>query len=239
MKPPSLFQNRVLTTMAITTTEPAFLRLLQLASVSLPVGGFSFSQGMEYAVDNGWLRNQAAVGNWLGLQLRDSLARLDIPVLQRVYEAADEGNETIIREWNEFLIASRETHELRLADLAMGQALQRLLPSLSVPTPFSKKEDISFVTAFAIAAQYWQCSFDASALAFSWSWLENQVAAATKLVPLGQTQAQQLLTEIQQEIPVAVAIGKTLENDDLGAALPALAIASALHETQYSRLFRS
>jgi urease accessory protein len=100
-------------------------------------------------------------------------------------------------------------------------------------------EDISFVVLFAIAATHWQVEFDSAALGFSWSWLENQIAAATKLVPLGQTQAQLLLGELQPTLSEAIALSKTIDEDDIGAGLPAVAIASCLHETQYSRLFRS
>ena len=225
--------------MAITTTEPGLLRLLQLASVSLPVGGFSFSQGMEYAVDSDWIKNKEAVADWLRLQLLESLARLDLALLFRFYKALQDQDLEAISEWNNFIIASRETSELRLTDVAMGQALLRLLPTLDVPVPLAEGEEASFVTGFAIASRHWGLSVEACAMALAWSWLENQVAAATKLVPLGQTQAQQLLSELQADIPAAIALAESLPDDELGSSLPALAIASSLHETQYSRLFRS
>ncbi|TDR13978.1 urease accessory protein UreF [Marinomonas communis] len=225
--------------MVITTTDHGLLRLLQLSSVSLPVGGYAFSQGMEYAIDKGWVTKQAQVADWTQLQLLQSLARVDLPVLRLAMAAWATRDEARIVELNDLILACRETKELRLNDTAMGEALARLLRSLEIETPFVRLEDISFVVLFAIAATHWQVEFDSAALGFSWSWLENQIAAATKLVPLGQTQAQLLLGELQPTLSEAIALSKTIGEDDIGAGLPAVAIASCLHETQYSRLFRS
>ena len=225
--------------MVITTTDHGLLRLLQLSSVSLPVGGYAFSQGMEYAIDKGWVTKQTQVADWTQLQLLQSLARVDLPVLRLAMTAWATRDEARIVELNDLILACRETKELRLNDTAMGEALARLLRSLEIETPFVRLEDISFVVLFAIAATHWQVEFDSAALGFSWSWLENQIAAATKLVPLGQTQAQLLLGELQPTLSEAIALSKTIDEDDIGAGLPAVAIASCLHETQYSRLFRS
>lgn len=225
--------------MAIVTTEASLLRLLQLSSVSLPVGGYAFSQGMEYAIDQAWVKNKADVSDWVGLQIQQSVARVDLPVLRLCMDAASQQDVARLLELNDLALACRETKELRLNDTAMGEALSRLMGSLAIDTPFDRLEDISFVTLFAIAANHWQMHFDLAALGFTWSWLENQIAAATKLVPLGQTQAQELLGELQGDIHQAIALSMTIEEDRIGAGLPSIAIASAMHETQYSRLFRS
>ena len=225
--------------MAITTTNHALLRILQLSSVSLPVGGYAFSQGMEYAIESGWVTKQQHVSDWTQLQLTQSLARVDLPVLRLAMEAWAVRDEARIVELNDLVLACRETKELRLNDTAMGEALARLLRNLDIETPFVRLEDISFVVLFGITASHWQIDFDTAALGFSWSWLENQIAAATKLVPLGQTQAQRLLGELQPTLIEAITMANALSEDDIGAGLPAVAIASCLHETQYSRLFRS
>ncbi|PYF80911.1 urease accessory protein [Marinomonas alcarazii] len=225
--------------MDIVTTDISLLRLLQLSSVGLPVGGFAFSQGMEYAIDQGWVKNKAEVSAWIGLQLQQSVARVDLPVLQRCMAAAKQQDTERLIELNDLILACRETKELRLNDTAMGEALFRLLGSLQIDTPFKRLDEMSFVTLFAIAASHWNLKSDLASLGFAWSWLENQIAAATKLVPLGQTQAQELLGELQTDIRQAIAMSLTVEEDRIGAGLPAIAIASAQHETQYSRLFRS
>lgn len=223
----------------VSLSDAGLLRLLQLSSVSLPVGGYAFSQGLEYAIDIGWLRNQAQVHDWLQMQIDHALAQVDLPLLRLMMQAAADENWAEILRLNDLALACRETKELRLTDTAMGEALARLLNSLSVPHPFNSGDDISFVSLFTVAAQQWQVSEEAAVLGFSWAWLENQVAAATKLVPLGQTQAQLLLGELQPVLLTAIESSATLDEDRIGAGLPALAIASALHEQQYSRLFRS
>lgn len=221
------------------TSGPALLRLLQLSSVSLPVGGFSFSQGLEYAVEAGWVRNMDSTRRFLSEQLRHNLSRVDLPVLARCHRAALSEDAQGLQGWNDLILACRETRELRFTDTAMGRALVRLLHSLDLHPPLNTGEDISFVTAFAFAAARWSVPIDNAALGFAWAWLENQVAAATKLVPLGQTQAQQLLGELNPVLTEAWALAHGIDDDDIGACLPALAIYSCRHETQYTRLFRS
>jgi len=229
--------------MAIVTTETSLLRLLQLSSVSLPVGGYAFSQGMEYAIDKGWVKHKTDVSDWVGLQIQQSVARVDLPILRLCMMAAEQQDSALLSarliELNDLALACRETKELRLNDTAMGEALFRLMGSLGIETPFERGDVMSFVPLFAIAATHWKIGFDVAALGFAWSWLENQIAAATKLVPLGQPQAQELLGELQSDINRAISLSLTIEEDRIGAGLPMIAIASAQHETQYSRLFRS
>jgi urease accessory protein len=212
------------------------MRLLQLSSVSLPVGGYAFSQGMEYAIDAGWVRNAEQVESWLQLQLLQGVARTDLPLLRLAMQGDVEARWLAL---NDLSLACRETRELRLTDSAMGEALRRVLKNLGIEVPQVLQQEVSFNVLFAFAAKHWGLAFDAAALGLGWSWLENQVAAATKLVPLGQTQAQQLLNDLQPLLPQAIEIAKNVEEDFIGAGLPALAIASSRHETQYSRLFRS
>ena len=223
----------------ITTTSASLLRLLQLSSVSLPVGGFAFSQGLEFAVETGWVRTAEQTEDWLVSQLQESVARVDLPVLQGAMQALAADDLADWQEWNDIALANRETRELRFTDAAMGQALKRLLGTLSIAMPVSAQQDVSFVSLCAGAAHSWQMAFDLAAYGYLWSWLENQIAAATKLVPLGQTQAQLLLGRIQLAIPEAIAVANTLDRDSLGGSLPGLALASSWHETQYTRLFRS
>lgn len=221
------------------TTDGPLLRLLQLSSVSLPVGGFAFSQGMEYATESGWLASDEDVHVWLSLQICRSLATTDLPVMNHVHRATLLGDEQQVQDCNELLLACRESAELRLTDTAMGASLLRVLRNLDVPAVTVDSADCSFVVGFAWAAAYWKIDARAAMLGYGWSWLENQVAAATKLVPLGQTQAQQLLSDLQGDMYAAVDSAVLLDLEEVGASLPALAIASCQHESQYTRLFRS
>lgn len=233
----------ITTDFAMTMQASSLLKLLQLSSVSLPVGGYAFSQGLEYAIDTGWVTNFEHVNDWVTDQLMLSFSKVDLPILWQAMPAAQTG--MLTQNWqsfitlNDLILACRETKELRLTDTAMGEALARILRHHEIATPFEATDDISFVSLFALACAHWKIDPEASMIGFTWAWLENQVAAATKLVPLGQTQAQQLLSSIQQHVPSAIEAAKHIHQDDIGAGLPALAIASAYHETQYSRLFRS
>ena len=213
---------------------------MHLVSPALPVGAYAYSQGQEYAVDSGWLAADKDVENWIAGVLTHSMARLDLPCLIRLYNAWRENDLASVRYWNQYLKASRETSELLLEDEQLGDALQRLLTSLALPkekTAFESKP--SFVAMFALAGVEWAIPLEELMYGFSWSWVENQVAAATKTVPLGQTQAQQMLVQLMEPIQRAIDTANAVADDDIGAGLPALAISSSLHERQYSRLFRS
>ncbi len=158
-------------------TDLSLVRLMHLASVSLPVGGYAFSHGMEYAIDAGWIRKADQVEHWVREQLHLGLAGTDIPLLRLSMQACAQEDWHELKRINELTLACRETHELTLTDTAMGEALMRLMNSLQMPQPFSKNEPVSFVCLFALAASLWQIPYRAAANGFLWSWLENQIAA--------------------------------------------------------------
>lgn len=224
-------------------SEPSFamLRLWQLISPALPVGAYAYSQGMEYALHAGWIETADDVDDWLRGQLASSLAHLDLPLLKRLYLAWQQHDQTQVMHRSHELMVSRETRELQAEDRHLGQSLARLLKDLDVPeaAPLLEHPSCSFACCFALAAVKWQIKLHETAQGYTWAWLENQIAAAIKLVPLGQTAGQKMLFSLSQLIPAAVETGLTLAEDDIGMLAPAFSIASALHETQYSRLFRS
>jgi urease accessory protein len=220
-------------------TDMRLLRLLQLSSASLPVGGYAFSQGLEYAIDSGWLKNEEQVAEWIQFVMYESLSQVDLPLLQRLTRAAQQQDAAQFDYWNAYSLACRETMELRLTETAMGDALVRLMNSLAIPMPTTNTSGLSFVSAFAIAAVHWQITLPMIQVGYLWSWLESQVAAATKLVPLGQTSAQKLLVSIGEHLAAVIERAEQVEDEQIGSSLPGLAMASSWHETQYSRLFRS
>lgn len=225
-----------------TSLSLPLLRLLQLCSVNMPVGAYTFSQGLETAVEEGWLTSYEETEDWIREVMNRAIAQCDLPVLQRQLSALSKDNDEQFSHWNNFILACRETSELRLTDTAQGLALVRVLKNLEIDHPLflaKPKPDISFVSAFALAAHHWNIEQQEASLGYAWAWLENQVAAATKLVPLGQTQAQQLLQSLQPDIAQAVEQSERCADADIGSSMPALAIASSWHEHQYSRLFRS
>lgn len=219
-------------------------RLLQLCSANLPVGGFSFSQGLEYAVEMGWVHNPASTKEWIGFNLQQSIAHTDLALLKRIQQTLIDDDFAGFIRWNQHALACRESNELYLADVAMGKALMRLLKDIQgidsqYYMPLIKEKDISFVSAFALSATLFGLELSAMQSGYCWAYIDNQVAAATKLVPLGQTQGQNLLFELAEQVEQAIEQANQVDDDNIGASLPRLAMASAWHETQYTRLFRS
>lgn len=222
------------------TPTPQLLRLLQLASPALPVGAFAYSQGLEWSAENG-LHTETLAADWICGILKNTLARLDVPVLARLHEAWELGHAAGVQKWSGFLYASRESMELRAEEHATGSALARLLTDLDMPEAreWGVHPRRTFATLFALAGARWGISHGDLCAAYCWAWAENQVAAAIKLVPLGQTAGQRILSQVVSLTPDAVSLGLALEDDAIGASAPGQAMASALHETQRTRLFRS
>ena len=222
-------------------TDLALLRLLQLVSPSLPVGMYSYSQGMEQAVENGWIKDEAQTRDWLAGLLRHSLARLDAALLVQLYDVWARNDADAVVRWSMELTAMRETAELRTEDRQTGQALARLLDGLGVERAkgWVRNPHATFATMFALAAVEWGISKAQTIAGYLWSWLENQALCAVKLVPLGQLAGQRLLYSLAMEIPRLVEAALDLPDDEIGSSCFALTLASSRHEWQYTRLFRS
>ena len=222
-------------------SDIALLRLLQLSSPTLPVGAYAYSQGMEHAIESGWLGDAASIEAWIRGLLRHPLRLLDVPVFARLYGAWQSADAAAVKLWTMRLYASREAAELQREDHHLGTALARLLTDLDLneAAVWRSAPRVCFATLFSLAAVRWRIALKDAAVGYVWAWCENQVAAATKLAPLGQTAGQQILMRLIDEIDGVVIHGLRLTDEDIGCAAPGLALASALHETQYSRLFRS
>lgn len=202
-------------------------RLLQLASPTLPVGAYSYSQGLEAAIEAGYVKDAATAREWIADVLELSVARMEAPVLRAQIAAPTQ-------ERNDFFVATRETAELRAETLQMGQALAKLLGELNVAMPVKEP---AFPTAFALAVRHWEIEPREAVVAYLWSWLENQVMAAVKAVPLGQTAGQMILLDLGARLEGLANL--QLEEASWSNFAPGLAFLSSRHETQYSRLFRS
>lgn len=221
-------------------SDLALLGLMQLVSPALPIGAFAFSQGLESAFELGWVRDEQSLAEWLSGVLEDGLARCELPVLARLYAALEAEQADEIEIWDSWLAATRETAELASEDARLGAALKRLLQSLEL----LKSEHLlpvepGYVTLFACATHLRGVGTRATLLGFAWAWLENQLAVACKALPLGHTSAQRVIEQLRPALSRAVDEALALDDDELGPILPGVALASALHETQYSRLFRS
>jgi len=230
---------------ASASATPQLLRLLHLASPALPIGAFHFSQGLEYAVECGWVKDEATALDWIDGLASASLGTLDLPVLGRLHAAWRQDATQDVLRWNAFLIASRETEELRAEDRHLGSALLRVLIELELSTEIfplnaaNTPPGVSHATAFAFACARWNVEPEACSMTYAWAWVENQVLAAVKLVPLGQSAAQRMLHALCARIPLLVERALKLADSDIGISAALSAVASGRHETQYSRLFKS
>ena len=220
------------------------LLLMRLASPSLPVGGFSYSEGIESAVDAGCVGSEAQVREWLRDQLHLGLARSDLPVVAGALLGWRSGDFDRVSALNSWFATTRETSEMRQQTEQMARSLSQWLHNRSGTEPRLAVLDAlspapTWPVAFALAAALTDADPAEASLAFSTGWAENLVQAAMKSVPLGQLAGQRILDALALEIAVAVASARDVSFDDLQAFTPMLAILSAQHEVQYSRLFRS
>ena len=226
----------------------ALLRLLHLVSPALPIGAFAYSRGLESAVELEWVTDAQSCEDWIVSQLEDGIGRLDLPIFMRLYLSwqsrhglhsdTDKNHIQRIHYWARYLLACRESKELHLEEQQLGQTMVRLLESLEFKGDFATF-NYSYTCQFSFACQQWNIPLEESTHGFIWSWLENQVTAASKIIPLGQTDAQKILVNITQLVPAIIQIAFKLKDHEIGSNLAGLAIASQIHETQYSRLFRS
>ncbi len=232
--------------------EPAIsaaslLQLMQLASPALPVGGFSYSEALESAVEAGRVATEAQACDWLLSQLQLSLARSDLAVLGKAHAAWQRNDLAHIAELNAWVTTTRETSELRQQTEQMGRSLVEWMKNrhgdearpASLTFLATLKPAPTWPVAFALAAVDTGAPRHEAMLSFAFGWAENMVQAALKSVPLGQSAGQRILAALRADIPAAVDHAKALMDSERQAFTPMLAILSAQHESQYSRLFRS
>lgn len=219
----------------------SMLHLMRLISPSQPVGGFSYSRGLEWAVHAGSVTDEESSANWILGLLEHSYASLDGALFWRMMHALVEEDDNSFRKLNDWLWAGRESRELELEDRRMGESLLSLLIALGVKRAeeFRADDHITFPAAFAIAANNWSIPPFEALRGLMWSVVEGQVMAAIRLVPLGQTSGQRILIRAVGSIERAAESASQICDDDIGNVAPAMAMASAWHELQYSRLFRS
>ncbi len=260
----------------------ALIRLLHLASPTLPVGAYTYSQGLEWAVETGVVKDEATALAWITDCLQFGIARFEAVYLARMLEAWSTKDMTRLQELDADFIASRESAELRAETLQMGHSLVRLLMDLELSNPRpqageggaqSRERDMeahagtalndplpnpspacgggaysyylrdfsepSFPLAWSCAAAAWGIPVVDAVAGYLWAWAENQVMAAVKAVPLGQTAGQRLLRALGEQLPTLAEAAVQTSIDDTHNYLPAFAIACSRHETQYTRLFRS
>ncbi len=229
------------------TDISSLLQLIWLASPALPIGGFSYSEGLESAIDHGWVHDESSAADWLADQLHLSQARGDMAAVAQALQAWPEHTGDLgaarVQTLNAWVLSTRESFEMRLQTEQMGRSLldwlrnQGTAPASALTLCSTLPPTYPLVMALALSLA--QAPADQALQAYAFGWAENMTQAAIKSVPLGQSAGQRILARLAQEIPSAVAHALNVPDDERQAFCPMLAIASARHETQYSRLFRS
>jgi urease accessory protein len=222
----------------------ALLHLLQLSSPSLPIGAYSYSQGLEAALECGLVRDEASARGWITEALQQVVARFEAPVLWRLLQAFDRVDADAVQLWTERFLAARDTAEFRAETVQMGYSLGKLLAELKLPRPelqalLQSFPEVPLPTALACGAVALDIAHDAALLGMLFSWAENQVLVCVKSVPLGQVAGQRLLLSLRPALESAARTAQTLTDDELSNWSPGLSLLSMRHEVQYSRLYRS
>jgi urease accessory protein len=217
------------------------VRLLQLASPALPVGGFSYSSGLESAIETGLVHDAASAFDWIDDAMTLVVGRFDAPLIAAALQACAADDRPRLAELNRIALAARETAELRLESEQMGYSLVRWIAEVPAggALPLDCTRPVAVTVAWAMAAWRLQLAASDAVTGFLWSFAENQVIVLIKTIPMGQIQAQRVLHRLGPRIDDVATAALALPRERWSNAAPALAIASMRHETQYSRLFRS
>ena len=219
------------------------LSAFYLTSPSLPIGAFAYSQGLESAIEHQMVTDREGLDQWCRDYLIHGLARLDVPLLRRLYRALDEGDPSLVEALNQQVLAMRETRELYDEEVNLGRSLRRVIKSQQARLELSNltwavdHKRLGYLARFALLGHGLTLTEDMVIASFLWSWLDNQVMVACKSIPLGQTDAQAVLLDGRDTIQ-KIMDEPAVEETPL-SSLPGAALLSALHEEQYSRLFRS
>jgi urease accessory protein len=218
----------------------ALLHLLQFASPALPIGGYSYSQGLEAALEAGIVTDAASARAWIARHLHEVVAQWDAPLLWRLLQAHAAGDAAALAMWSERCLAARDTSELRAESVQMGYSLARLLEELNLAAPAPAREgDVALPVAYARAIAALAIPHDEALLAMLFGWAENQVLVCVKSVPLGQVAGQRMLLSLRPEIEAAALHARSVDDDGMSNWSPGLSILSMRHETQHGRLYRS
>jgi urease accessory protein len=222
----------------------ALLHLLQLSSPSLPIGAYSYSQGLEAAIENGRVSSEASARAWIAHALQEVVARFEAPIFARLVDAFEARDAAAVTLWTERFVAARDTSEFRAETIQMGYSLGKLGADLKLGDAellaiLQAQSEVPLPTALAFSTVALGVPREAAVLGMLFAWAENQVLACLKTVPLGQVAGQRMLLSLQPELEQAAATAQALEDDALSNWSPGLSLLSMQHEVQYSRIYRS
>ena len=219
----------------------AQLRLLQILSPAAPVGSYSYSQGLEWVVNESWVNDVSSFQTWVQEQIDSTLTLQELPLLRRLHKAFLNNDIEAVQYWSEYSVAVRDTAELRKEERDRAEAYLRVLNAMG-------NEHAQYPRALFLDSPHtavaWFCvqhgvSEQSLLTSYAHTWLETGLAAGVKIIPLGQSAGQRLLFELAPALFVAIDNSAKVGDEQIGISLPALSMASCGHELQYSRVYRS
>lgn len=213
-------------------------RLLQLSSAALPVGAFTYSEGLEHLVESKIIQKPDDLAGWLIDSLCYGAIRVDVAIVKRVFDARKNDDISGQHYWDAWISASRESEELREQSWTMGRSLWRIAMSVH-NAALSEKPLANFTAVYAVVTAQWGIPLHAAIVAYLHSWLNNSITAGVKLIPIGQMSGQKILWQLQDRLEEVALYAQTVTDDELYMWSTGHSLASMNHESQYSRLFRS
>ncbi len=216
--------------------------ILQLASPTLPVGAYTYSEGLEKLVENQIIHDHETLYHWLFQELNHGAIKIESALMIRAYNNSKNNNLDMLQYWNNWLSAARETEELRLQSHQMGRSLIKLIAQLKPETqPIINiiGNPCNYAIAYGLASYYLQIDHLSATISYIHSWTSNLINAGVKLIPLGQTSGQKILFTLNPHIQQIAEQIIILPDNELHCLSWGLSLASMQHETQYTRLFRS
>lgn len=219
-------------------------KLLHLTSANLPIGNFTYSQGLEYAIQKKWVKDKNTFSIWQKNQIDHNIIYTDLPLLKRLYDSCLTSNINKFNYWTYFLLASKDTYELKKEELQKGTTLFNVINDIwnvkkNINNKWFNLIKKTYLGCLAFLGKIWKISLEELSLSFLYNWIENSIMVALKLVPFGQKTAHLLINHFYKYLSKIILKSFQLKNKDLGASIPLLSISSSCHEKQESRLFRS
>jgi urease accessory protein len=224
-------------------SPPMLARLMTWLSPAYPVGGFSYSHGLEWIVEAGGVRDAATLGAWIEDVLGLGAGRTDAIFLAEAWRAIAAGDTNLLQQVAELAAAFAPSAERHLETMAQGTAFlaatQAVWPAPALAPLIGEGVQVAYPVAVGASAAAHGLPLPATAQAFVQAFVASLVSAGVRLIPLGQTDGLRVIARLEPVIPAIVARALASSLDDVGGAAIAADVASMRHETQYTRLFRS
>jgi urease accessory protein len=221
----------------------ALYRLMTFLSPAFPVGAFSYSSGLEWAVEAGDITDAVTLGEWLTAMLVDGSGFCDAVFLAQAHRAVDAGDMASLRDTAELAAAFVPSRERQLETTTQGRAFIEIARAAwncdGLDDAVAECNTVIYPVAVGLVSAAHGIPLPSALHAFLHALVSNWISAGSRLIPLGQTDSQRVLAALEGSVSATASRAQVAALDDLGSATFRADLASLRHETQYTRLFRS